>query len=114
MQLGHVEQVIIDPHSRRVTAFITHGCFSDRLRTDQDDLLDLRPPLERRVVVPIRAVRYETDSSVLLNVSSGEAACYRDFDSADFVSPPEGWQPPYPYQRNEVLFKQESRDEPKN
>jgi osmotically-inducible protein OsmY/sporulation protein YlmC with PRC-barrel domain len=114
MLLGHVERVIIDPHNRRVTAFVTHGCFSNRLRPDEDDLLDLRPVPERRVVVPIRAVRYATDSSVLLNVSSCEAARYRDFDSADFVSPSEGWQPPYPYQWNEVLFKQESRDEPKN
>ncbi len=97
-----------------MTAFVAHGCFSNRLRPDDDDLLDLRPVPERRVVIPIRVVRYVTDSSVLSNISSGEAARYCDFDSADFVTPPEGWQPPYPYQWNEVLFKQESRDEPKN
>jgi len=112
--LGHVDRVIIDPHHRRVTAFVTHGCFSNRLSPVEDDLLDLRPVPERRVVVPIRAVRYATDSSVLLNISRDEAARYRDFDSSDFVAPPEGWQPPYPYHWEEVLFKQESCDEPKN
>jgi hypothetical protein len=59
-------------------------------------------------------VRYETDSSVLLNISGGEAARYRDFDSADFVSPPQGWQPPYPYRWNDVLVKHEITHEPKN
>ena len=69
---------------------------------------------ERCVVVPIGAMRYETDSSVLLNVSSSEAARYRDFDSIEFVSPPVGWQPPYPYQHGDVLFEKEQHAEPKN
>jgi hypothetical protein len=58
-------------------------------------------------------VRYETDSSVLLDVSSVEAARYRDVNSTDFGSPPEGWQPPYPYHRDDVLFVREREIEPK-
>lgn len=104
-RLGHVERVIINPHNRRVTAFVAHGYFPDLLHMDERRVSNEVPQQERRVVVPIRVVRYGTGSSVLLNVDSCEAARYRDFDSADFVSPPEGWQPPYPYRWDDVLFE---------
>jgi hypothetical protein len=103
--LGHVERVIINPHNRRVTAFVTHGYFPDLLRLDERGVSNESPQQERRVVVPISVVRSETGTSVLLNVNSCKAARYRDLDSADFVSPPEGWQPPYPYRWDEVLFE---------
>lgn len=113
MLLGHVERVIINPHNRRVTAFVTRSYFPDRQHPDEYELPD-DGTQERSVIVPIRVVRYETDSSVLLKVSRCEVSRYRDFNSADFVSPPEGWQPPYPYHWDDVLFKQESCDESKN
>ena len=62
-------------------------------------------------MIPIDTVRYATDSSVLLKVSGGEAALYRAFAPADFVSPPAGWQPPYPYRWEQVLFDRERLEE---
>jgi hypothetical protein len=105
MQLGQVEKVIIDPQNCRVTAFVARGCFPEPGNKDGYSLpgLDFRP--ERRVVVPIEALRYATDSSVLLEIRAAEAALYRSFEPADFVSPPAGWQPPYPYRREQVLFE---------
>ncbi len=97
--IGHIELVIINPHNRRVTAFVFHGYYPEQLPTYGNT------QTERRVLVPIRAVRYETDSSVLLNISAIEAFQGRDFDPADFVSPPEDWQPPYPYHREDALFE---------
>jgi osmotically-inducible protein OsmY/sporulation protein YlmC with PRC-barrel domain len=99
MLIGHVELVIINPHNRRVTAFVFHGYYPEQLPTYENT------QTERRVLVPIRAVRYETNSSVLLGISASEVFGGCDFDPADFVSPPEGWQPPYPYHREDVLFE---------
>jgi osmotically-inducible protein OsmY/sporulation protein YlmC with PRC-barrel domain len=114
MLLGHVERVIINPHNRRVTAFAVHGYFPDLRYASEPGLPDENTQPERRTVMPIRSVRYETDSSVQLDVSSVEAARNPDFDPVDFVSPPEDWQPPYPYHWDDVLFEQESENEPKN
>ena len=99
MLIGHVEVVIINPHNRRVTAFVFHGYYPEQLPTYENT------QTERRVVVPIRAVRYETGNSVLLSISASEVFQGRDFDPSDFVSPPEDWQPPYPYHREDVLFE---------
>ena len=111
MQLGHVERVIIDPRNRRVTAFVARGSFpepgdKDGYRSPGEDV-----PQERSVIIPIDAVRYATDSSVLLKVSGAEAALYRAFAPADFVYPPAGWQPPYPYHWEQVLFDEERLEE---
>jgi len=40
----------------------------------------------------------------LFNVSSFEAARYRDFDPTEFGSPPEDWQPPYPSYWEDASF----------
>ncbi|HET8580510.1 MAG TPA: BON domain-containing protein, partial [Nitrospiraceae bacterium] len=107
MQLGHVERVIINPRNRRVTAFVTRGTFPDPQAKDDYRLPGEDAQQERSVVIPIDAVRYATDSSVLLKVRGAEAALYRSFEPADFVSPPVGWQPPYPYRWEQVLFDRE-------
>jgi len=113
MLLGTVERVIIHPRNRRVTSFVAHGHFPDLQHADEHRLPYEIPQQERRVVVPIRSVRSETGSSVWLDINGIEAARYRDFDSADFASPPEGWRPPYPYHRGDVLFAREKADGPK-
>ncbi len=104
MQLGHVERVIINPRNRRVTSFVTRGTFPDPQAKDDYRLPGDDPQQERSVVIPIDAVRYATDSSVLLDVRGAEAARYRAFDRAGFISPPAEWQPPYPYRWEQVLF----------
>jgi hypothetical protein len=105
MLFGKVERVIINPHNRRVTAFVAYGDFLDLGHTDEYGLPDDSSLQERRILLPIHMVRYEAVGSVQLNVSGREALREREFDPSDFVSPPEGWQPPYPYHQNDVLFE---------
>ena len=114
MQLGQVERVIIDPRNRRVTAFVVRGTFPDSGDKDSYRLPSDEPQQERSVVIPINAVRYATDSSVLLEVSGAEAALYRAFDTADFIYPPAEWGPPYPYRWEQVLFEGQRLEEPEN
>ncbi len=109
ISLGQVEQVVIDPHNRRVTAFIAHGYYPDLQQANRQALPDENPLQERSIVISIHEVRYETDNSVFLHISSIEAAQDRDYDPADFVSPPEDWLPPYPYQWKDVLFEMEAK-----
>ncbi len=100
----HQERLIINPHNRHVTALVVYGYFPDLRHSSEHGLPDESTQQLRHVLVPIRAVGHETDNSVLLAVSGGEAARGREFDPYDFESPPEGWQPPYPYQWDDVLF----------
>lgn len=107
LTLGIVERVIINPHNRRVTAFVAHGKFPDlRYAGKHMSPFDI-PQQERWVVIPIWAVHHVTESSVILNVTSLEASRYQDLGSTDLVVPPAGWQPPYPYHWDEVLFVRE-------
>ncbi len=105
MLLGYVERVIVDPHSRRVTAFVTRGDFPCARRPVTYFPPDDGSTQERRVVIPIRAVRHETPGSVMLKISGAEAAQYPDFDPADFVPVSASWQPPFPYPAADVLFE---------
>jgi osmotically-inducible protein OsmY len=114
MLLGNVVRVIIDPHNRRVTAFVVHGHFPDLRTADERTSSELIPLPERFTRVPIRSVRYETDNSVDLDVDGDEVTRYHEFDPADFITPPQDWEPPYPYQWGEVLFEKKSEDEPKS
>ena len=111
MLLGQVESVIINPRNRRVTAFVARGYFPEPGDKDGYRLPGEDHQPERSVVIPIDTVRYATDSSVLLEISGAEAALYRAFAPADFVSPPAGWQSPYPYRWEQVLFDGESLEE---
>ena len=109
MLLGYVERVIINPHNRRVTAFVALADFTELLHSEEDGSLEERPMEERRVVVPICVVGYETDSSVSLGISGSKAAQFPEFNPIDFVSPPQGWQPPYPYHPEDVLFERKNK-----
>ena len=113
MHLGYVEKVIINPCNRRVTAFVARGCFPDPRYKDNYRLPDEAPQQESSVVIPIDAVRYVTESYVLLGVRGAEAALNRSFGSAEFTFPPTAWQPPYPYRWEQVLFDGQRLEEPK-
>ncbi|HSB01395.1 MAG TPA: BON domain-containing protein, partial [Anaerolineales bacterium] len=104
MYLGYVEKVIINPCNRRVIAFVTRGCFPEPRYHGNYRMPDEVPQQDSSVVIPIDAVRHVTDSYVLLEVKSAEAALNRSFEPADFMSPATDWQPPYPYRWDQVLF----------
>ncbi len=108
MLLGSVERVIINPHNRRVTAFVASGNFPS-LQLTNLELSNEEPSLVRRLVIPICVVGYETDSSVSLAISSNEAAQFPEFNLTDFVSPPQDWQPPYPYHLEDILFERKNK-----
>jgi hypothetical protein len=114
MYLGQVEKVIINPYDRRVTAFVTRGCFPEPRYHDNYRMPDEVSPQESSIVIPIDAVRHVTDSYVLLEVTGAEAALNRSFDSSDFISPATDWQPPYPYRWEQVLFVGQRLEVPKS
>jgi hypothetical protein len=66
---------------------------------------------ERIIAIPMSAIRYLTKSSGFLKIDSAEAARYSDFDLSCFITPGEGWTPPYPYCTDDVLFPVESVDD---
>ncbi len=108
LRLGRVERVIISQRHRRVTAFVACGHFPDRV--DDDDMgHDPAQQPERRVVIPISAVRAVTTGAVVLRISGMEAARCDAFDPAAFAVPAADWQPPYPYRAADVLVPRQAR-----
>lgn len=105
--LGQVEKVVINKRNRRVTAFVASGSFLAPGATGDDTSLVLPVYLERRFLVSMDQVRFEGDSLVQLNINLEEAARIPSYQPGNFMHPPEGWQPPYPYQPDEVLFMRE-------
>jgi BON domain-containing protein len=102
---GWVQQVIVDPDNRRVTAMTLQGRPADQGQ-------DLRPKesagshrLEGMLLIPLNTVRYLTKSSGFLNIRSDEHEQYSAADPAGFVTPEKNWMPPYPYCSNDVLFQ---------
>ncbi len=104
-RLGQVERVIIHPRHRRVTALVVHGWMADTQHATAELAID--PPLrrERRLVIPISAVREVTAAAVLLHISNDAALHHTDLDPATYAPPAGDWQPPYPYTPAEVLLE---------
>jgi hypothetical protein len=104
MALGRVEQVIIDPHSRRVEDMVVYGQLPDRQRaTPRMRSYDM-PLEERRLLIPIAEVSSMTPTVMQLSVSGLAAARRDDFAPGDFRQPDHAWRPPYPYVANEFLW----------
>jgi osmotically-inducible protein OsmY len=104
-RLGCVERVIIHPRHRRVTALVVQGWMADLQRATAGSSLDPPPRRERRLVIPISAVRDVTANAVLLHISDDAAMRQADFDPAAYVQPTADWLPPYPYTHAEVLLE---------
>ncbi len=110
--LGTVEKVVIDPHNRKVMAFVTHAYFTDPnldlSRIGDDVSFQMLTDIfvqDRHVVFPSHLIRQMTESAVFLSISGKEAADYHDYDAAQYAPPPEDWQPPYPYSNHDILFE---------
>jgi osmotically-inducible protein OsmY len=104
-RLGQVERVIIHPRHRRVTALVVHGWMADTQCATAELAIDPPPRRERRLVIPISAVRELTQSAILLHISDDAALRHADLDPAAYVPPAADWQPPYPYTPAEVLLE---------
>lgn len=77
---GRIEQVIINPNSRRVTGLIARVDF-----------------LTPTIVIPTAAIRYASTAGIFLSVNSGAASNFIASSAAGLILPPADWQPPYPY-----------------
>jgi osmotically-inducible protein OsmY len=98
--LGHIEQVIVNPVNRLVTAILVDGMFSEprenRMHWFFDDVI-----VQRKAVIPVHIIQHMTDTAVFLGVAASK---FEDFNPASFALPDLNWQPPYPYQRKHVLL----------
>lgn len=103
MVLGHVEQVIVDRVNRLVTAILVDGMFPEPREKRTHWFLD-GALVRRRVVIPVHAIRHQTDTAVFLGINFVEASLFDDFKRADFSLPDASWRAPYPYHRDNVLL----------
>lgn len=107
---GVVKQVIMNPNNRCVIAMTVWGQFAN----PPQELKSLRTretrSSERVVVLSMDVVRYMTQASGFLSISSKERERYTDFDPASFRAPNVDWTPPYPYCPDDVLFPVEKQE----
>ena len=92
--LGRVDQVVMNPNNRRVTAIAVDAHFY------HESLVT-----ERRLFIPVAAVRNVNASGIELNLTVEEAERCADFDPAKFVMPDRSWQPPLDYVPNDILLE---------
>jgi osmotically-inducible protein OsmY/preprotein translocase subunit YajC len=107
-ELGRVESVVVDPDSRRVQALVVAGDFPDAGAPP----FAAGPLWERRVVIPLEDVERVTPGGVFLRVHAGEAAERRDLREEDYPLAPEGWTPPFPYERHHVRWPRQPAQPP--
>lgn len=103
---GIVHQVIIHPNNRLVVAMVIQGPFSKSKKTFRS-MIDTEVSSSKKAVIPMREIRYLTKRSGFLNIKSVETTRYGDFDPRGFIPPKKGWEPPFPYYLEDVLFPAE-------
>lgn len=103
-QVGHVQQVVIDPQTRRVTAVVVHAQLAVPQDLDWTHLPDERLQPQHDILIPIHSIRCAPSGALFLNINSGEAAHFADFNPRNFDPPAADWQPPYPYVSADVLL----------
>lgn len=103
-QVGRVQQVVINPDNRRVTAVVVYAQLAALQAVDWAHLPDERLQPPRHILIPISSLRCAPSGALFLTVNSGEAAHFAGFTPRSFGAPPAEWQPPYPYWPADVLF----------
>jgi len=91
--LGRVEQVVMNPRNRRVTAIVVSANFYSR-----------DSKRERRILIPSTAVRNVNASGIELNFTVDEVDQSADFDPTKFVAADSHWQPPFDYAPSDILL----------
>ena len=111
-QVGRVQQVIINPQNRRVTAVTLQTQIAQPAALAWTDVPVERPQTPHPALIALSRIRCAPSGALFLNVNSNKIAHSTDFNAADYVAPPMDWQPPYPYRSADVLFsKVQSRKE---
>lgn len=103
-QVGHVQQVVIDPQTRRVTAVVVHAQLAVPQDLNWAHLPTARLQPQDDILVPIHNIRCPPSGALFLNVNSGEAGHFIHFNPLHFAPPAPNWQPPYPYVSTDILF----------
>lgn len=103
-QVGRVQQVVINPQNRRVSAVIvqTRLALPQAIEWWHLPAEQMQPP--HSVLIPISSIRCAPSGVLFLNVNSSAAAQFTDFNATSFEPPAAAWQPPYPYQPANVLW----------
>lgn len=105
MHLGRIEHVVINPENRLVSQIVVRGEFPDVGRS-RPEMKTYQLPLQKRLVsIPVGSIRHTSAGGVHLSEKAWRLAKHPDFRSGSYISPAQGWQPPYPYQRSEVYLK---------
>jgi hypothetical protein len=102
--IGKVEKVVINPENRLVTAILANAVLPDPAQMGSNWLWQEHFYSERRIIIPIEAVRRLTSTSVFLKEKAVTVAGFDDFDPAVYLPSPEDWEPPYPYKRTDILL----------
>ena len=104
VQVGHLQQVVINPQNRRVTAGVVLAQFTGCQEVDWAHLPDDYLQPQRCILIPISSIRHAQSGVTFLNVSGDQAARFADFDQRNVMAPPVDWQPPFPYTPADVIF----------
>ena len=104
MTIGKIEKVVIDPDSRLVTAILANAVLPDPEQMGSNWLWNEHHYSERRIIIPIEAVRHVSSTSVFLKEKGAVVAGFKDFDSNSYFAAPEVWEPPYPYKHADILL----------
>ena len=102
--IGVVEKVVINPDDRLVTAILANAVFPNPTQMGSNWLWNEHLYVERRIILPIDAVRHQSELDIFLKVNSAEAATLETFEADSYSSPDENWHPPYPYKRPDILI----------
>lgn len=106
MTIGKVEKVVVNPDNRLVTAILANAILPDPEQMGANWLWNEHHYSERRVIIPIEAVRHVSSTSVFLKEKGEVVAGYNDFDSGSYFPAPGIWEPPYPYRHTDILLPQ--------
>ena len=103
-QVRHVQQVVIDPQNRRVTAVVA-DMHPTVPRDEEGKRLSTEAlPPQHRILIPIGNIRHSSNGTLFLKVKRDEIVAFAEFNMLTLGTPPAEWQPPYPYRQADVLF----------
>jgi len=103
-QVGRVQQVIMNPQNRRVTAVVVASHTVLPQAIDGAHSSSGRQSAQPRVLIPMSNLRCAPSGALFLKTKKGEAAHFADFNPLNFAPPAMDWQPPYPYLPADILL----------
>jgi osmotically-inducible protein OsmY/sporulation protein YlmC with PRC-barrel domain len=105
-QVGRVQQVIINPQNRRVTALVVQQQLALSPALDHAQLPTQDGQAQHAILIPITSIRRALSGALFLNISSDKTTHFASFNAHRFAAPPVAWQPPFPYRPVDILFSE--------